>query len=108
MGYWKAYQIGGKLPWEDLFEPVIEMCEKGFKMWRALAIAVGEKEEDIKKNSALSAIFIDPNTKKVYKENDTIKMPNLAKTFKAISDDPYSFYRGDLAQKIVSEITNNG
>ena len=38
------------------------------------------KRLNIKDNNGLSSIFIDPKTNDVYKENDIIKMPNLAMT----------------------------
>jgi gamma-glutamyltranspeptidase / glutathione hydrolase / leukotriene-C4 hydrolase len=107
-GYWAAHKIAGKLPWKDLFEPIIEMCEKGFRMWKALAKAAEEKESEILEDPPLAAVLINKQTNKVYKENDTITMPLLAKTFREISLNPDSFYRGDLAKKIVEEVTGKG
>lgn len=31
-GYWAAYKRFGKLPWKDLVEPAIELCENGYQM----------------------------------------------------------------------------
>lgn len=31
-GYWEAHQRFGKLPWADLFEPSVELCEKGYTL----------------------------------------------------------------------------
>ena len=29
MGLWEAYRLGGTLPWSDLFQPTIKLCEEG-------------------------------------------------------------------------------
>ena len=39
-GYWAAHQRFGNLPWRDLFQPAIEMCEKGIPVPKILAKAI--------------------------------------------------------------------
>lgn len=34
-GYVAAYQRFGKLPWKDLVQPSIDLCEKGYNMSKA-------------------------------------------------------------------------
>lgn len=34
-GYWAAYKRFGKLPWKDLVEPAIKLCESGYNMSKA-------------------------------------------------------------------------
>ena len=36
-GLWKAHELGGKLPWKDLFQPTIRMCREGIPIHAALA-----------------------------------------------------------------------
>lgn len=31
-GYWAAHQRFGRLPWADLIQPTIELCEKGYNI----------------------------------------------------------------------------
>lgn len=31
-GYWEAHQKFGVLPWAELFNPSIELCEKGYEL----------------------------------------------------------------------------
>lgn len=97
------------MPWKDLFSPTIDLCLNGFKISKVLASALKQKENLIIKNDGLKSVFINPNTNKVYKENDTIKMVNLAKTFKIISEEGAdAFYNGVLTGFIVSEMNENG
>lgn len=108
-GYWEAHQIGGILPWKDLFIPSIELCVNGFNVSKVLASALRQKESLILENDGLKSVFINPKTNRVYKENDTIKMINLGKTFKIISEEGVdAFYNGILTGFIVSEINDNG
>lgn len=34
-GYWEAHRRFGKLPWADLFQPSIELCEQGYNLTKA-------------------------------------------------------------------------
>lgn len=53
-GYWTAYnKFGGGLPWKDLFEPTIELCEKGIPIGKKLASVIVQYEEKIKTDPEL-------------------------------------------------------
>ncbi|CAF0712388.1 unnamed protein product [Brachionus calyciflorus] len=109
LGYWEAHKIGGRLPWKKLFEPVINLCLNGFKLSNALSSALKLKESLILKNELLRQVFINPETNKVYKENDTVKMLKLGKTMQILSEHgPDAFYNGVLTGFIVSEMNENG
>lgn len=47
---WKDY---GKLPWETLWEPCIDLAEKGFRIHNALDLAVTHKAQFIHSNLGL-------------------------------------------------------
>lgn len=62
MGYWEAYKKYGRLPWAELFEPAIKLCETGSLVNNYLAAYLVEKEPLIKNESSLAEILINPNT----------------------------------------------
>ena len=108
-GYWEAYKLAGRLPWHTLFQPSIRMCRNGFHITKTLARVIAKSEVNIRENEALSGIFINKVTNETYKEHETIKMPNLARTLELISRHNVTvFYDGRLARLMVQEINQNG
>lgn len=55
-----------------------------------------------------SSVFINPETGDVYKENDTLKRPQLAKTLRILQEDPDGLYTGQLANKLADDIQKFG
>ncbi|XP_037341474.2 glutathione hydrolase 1 proenzyme [Pungitius pungitius] len=107
-GYEMAHTRHGKLPWKDLFQPSIDLAEKGFPLGRALASAVSSHKKTIVADEALCEVFCGKNGD-VLKENDTIKFTKLAETYRTIAEKgPNAFYEGQLAQNLVSDIQAAG
>jgi gamma-glutamyltranspeptidase / glutathione hydrolase / leukotriene-C4 hydrolase len=103
-GYWLASQKYGNLPWKKLIEPIIDLCEKGVKVSKTLSNALKQYEKTIEKDEGLAQIFINSNTGKIYKENETIRYLKLANTLKIISENgSKAFYDGQLSSIIVNE-----
>nr|CAB3248949.1 gamma-glutamyltranspeptidase 1 [Phallusia mammillata] len=104
-GYWEAHQKYGKLPWVDLFQPSIDLAEFGYETPKALAIAI-EQQKDVIQNRTYNLWPIyenDDGTLK--KEGDIIKLPQLAKTMKAIATEGASaFYNGSLTKDIIQDL----
>jgi gamma-glutamyltranspeptidase/glutathione hydrolase/leukotriene-C4 hydrolase len=108
-GFWKAHQLFGRLPWKRLFKPAIDYCIDGITVSQTLASAISQNEASIRANPALKRIFVNPQTDKIYKFNDSIKMPDLAETFKIISENgSQALYDGELSEIIVKENNMNG
>ncbi|XP_077275212.1 glutathione hydrolase 1 proenzyme [Temnothorax americanus] len=106
MGYWEAHKKYGKLPWSELFEPTIKLCETGSRVNDYLAAYLANKEPMIKNESSLAEILINPDTGKPWIAGDRIKRPKLARTLKLIAEEgPDVFYNGNITDKLVEEIT---
>uniref|UniRef100_A0A3P9MFP3 Gamma-glutamyltransferase 1b n=1 Tax=Oryzias latipes TaxID=8090 RepID=A0A3P9MFP3_ORYLA len=107
-GYQMAHQRHGKLPWKDLFQPSIQLAEKGFPLGRALASAISDKRDIILNDKVLCEVFCGEDGD-VLKENKTIKFTKLAETYRKIAEEgPDAFYEGSLAQNLVNDIRAAG
>ncbi|XP_048747538.2 glutathione hydrolase 1 proenzyme-like [Ostrea edulis] len=107
-GLYKAWLIGGKLPWKDLFQPTIKKLRDGWKVSQPLAYAISRQTNILMSMKNLRDALTNPLTGRPYKENEKIKMPKLADTFEKIADDPHTFYNGSLADDIVADIREAG
>uniref|UniRef100_A0A3Q2QN59 Glutathione hydrolase n=1 Tax=Fundulus heteroclitus TaxID=8078 RepID=A0A3Q2QN59_FUNHE len=107
-GYEMAYKRHGKLPWKDLFQPSIELAEKGFPLGRALATAIARHKKTILNDTALCEVFCG-KTGVVLKENEIIRFPKLAETYRRIAEKgAEEFYTGQLAEDLVKDIQSAG
>lgn len=104
LGLYSAHLKYGKLPWKVLFEDPIRLAN-GFKASKKLV-------EKLKKNEKF--ILNDPGLKMAFTKNgkivgvgDIIIRKNLANTLQIIANDPMSFYKGDLGDKIVKFLQKN-
>ena len=66
MGYWEAHKKYGRIPWPELFEPTIKLCETGSLVNDYLAEYLIAKEPMIKNESSLAEILINPNTNRTW------------------------------------------
>ncbi|CAG9540394.1 unnamed protein product [Cercopithifilaria johnstoni] len=112
-GLWTVFSSfgSGKISWSRLFQPSIELALKGFPISAALADELAKAEEVILAEPSLKKVFVNPETKKVYKEGDIITRDHLGATLQHIanSSDPLQlFYRGGIAQTIAAEIEEHG
>lgn len=100
---WLIYG-SGKIPWEDLFAPAIELAEKGFQVSPRLAEAIESEKDRLKLFPASLALFFTGNeTPK--KEGDILISPDLAQTFRLVArKGPYVFYEGEIADDILKAI----
>ncbi|MEQ2198241.1 hypothetical protein XENOCAPTIV_009925 [Xenoophorus captivus] len=103
-----AHNRHGKLPWKDLFQPSIELAEKGFPLGKALARAIESNKEVILNDTGLCEVFCG-KAGDVLKENETIKFTKLAETYRTIAEKgAEEFYIGQLAEDLVKDIQAAG
>ncbi|WP_159023355.1 gamma-glutamyltransferase [Formosa sp. L2A11] len=103
-GVMAVHEKFGKLPLNEIMEPIIALAKKG--------VVVTEKQA--KRLEGTRNRFIEVNgesTKfgQLFKEGDTIKYPELAKTLEIImTEGKDGFYKGKVAQKLAAFIQEHG
>jgi gamma-glutamyltranspeptidase / glutathione hydrolase len=96
----------GRLPWKSLFEPAIEMAERGFPFSQRLQTQV-RADRFLKTNPAARAYFYDAGGEP-WRVGHLLKNPDYAATLRAIADrGPSAFYTGEIASNIVSAIRSH-
>lgn len=105
-GMWAAHKKYGSLPWERLLEPAVSLAEKGFIVPKKLADNI---EWYIEKTAEQGLIGNFADYFSHAKANTRFTQPELATTLKHIqAQGKEGFYQGEVADKIVSFMQNNG
>ena len=103
-GIFEIHSKFGSLPITELFQPAIDLARNGFIVTKKQESALEEKLDDFIKINGENSLF-----SKKYKEGDTIKIENLARTLERIAiEGPDGFYKGEIANSIVSEVNKSG
>uniref|UniRef100_A0A8C7MNQ1 Glutathione hydrolase n=1 Tax=Oncorhynchus kisutch TaxID=8019 RepID=A0A8C7MNQ1_ONCKI len=100
-GYEMAHRRHGRLPWKELFEPSIKLARVGFRIGKALAKAIASNKDAIQGDANMCEVFCD-SQKNILKENDIIKFPKLADTYKRIAEEgPDVFTMGQWHRQLL-------
>ena len=103
-GLFKVYEKFGSLPFKELIQPAIDLAYKGVVVTKKQAINLNNYKNDFKKVNQ-SQILLDND----WKEGDTIKYVNLAKTLERIRDNGRDeFYKGKTADMLVNIVKKLG
>ncbi len=95
----------GSLEWKELVEPAKEMAKEGFPAPPSLAKAI---------RSSRKLLECDEGSRRTYLpggevfEGKLVKFSGLGKLLEEISEDPRSFYEGNIAEKIVNYVNRKG
>ncbi|XP_044005446.1 scoloptoxin SSD14-like [Aphidius gifuensis] len=108
-GYWAAHQKFGKIPWDELFNPTIKICEEGWNITKKLANAVKFLENVVRNDPTLRKMFVNNTTGAIKKEGDYVKPDKICQTLLEISKNgPDIFYNGEIGRKIIEDVQKNG
>ena len=98
----------GKLPLKTVMEPAIKYAEKGFHILPGEAYRQAYVESIIKEFKGTKKYFLN-NKGKTYKKGNLFIQKDLSNTLKEISKNGHKgFYEGEIASKIVEDMSNNG
>lgn len=109
-GYWELHKKYGKLPWPELVQPTIELCRKGHRVTGYLDRILQRTKERIKVTPAMSEIYVNPATRDVWREGDSIKRLKLAETLEIVAKEGVDtiYNNGTIAQKLIGELNAMG
>ncbi|OWP76273.1 gamma-glutamyltransferase [Flavobacterium oreochromis] len=103
-GIFEVHKKMGSLPLKEIFQPVIELAERGFVVTPKNEITFTHYRNDFVKVNGAKSLY-----SKIYKAGDTIKQLQLAKTLrKILKNGNKEFYEGETAKSIVAFIKQRG
>jgi gamma-glutamyltranspeptidase/glutathione hydrolase len=103
-GLFAAHEKFGTLPMADLIQPVIELAKNGVVVTKKQDGRIKHYQPNFPKANKDSILF-----DRAWKENDTIKYPELAETLTRIMNNGRDeFYKGETAKRFVQFMKDNG
>lgn len=91
----------GTLPLEKILQPAIHLAENGFPIYGEFRHALEARAEELRKDPAAKAIFLDPQGQ-VPPEGSLLLQKDLAKTLRLVAKKgKEGFYKGSVANSIV-------
>jgi len=99
-----AHQAHGRLAWSRLFEPAIELAERGFSVPERLADGLEQARERFAAFPDMRENFYHPDGSP-YRAGETMRNPAYAAALRRIAAaGPDAFYRGDIAGEIAAAV----
>ncbi|MDB9448157.1 gamma-glutamyltransferase [Anabaena sp. CS-542/02] len=109
-GMYEVHSRYGKLPWAQVVKPAIALARYGFIIRRSLSpgyLLVNDRPRHrIFDHPAARAIFTRNGD--FYQPGERLVQRDLAKTLTEIARNPHSFYTGNIAWAIASDMAENG
>jgi gamma-glutamyltranspeptidase/glutathione hydrolase len=103
-GLFKVHEKFGTLPFSELIQPAIDLANKGVVVTKKQAESLSKSRVYFSEVNDTTILF-DAN----WKENDTIKYLQLAKTLERIRDKGRDgFYKGETAKMLVNYVQKLG
>ncbi|WBU56693.1 gamma-glutamyltransferase [Paracoccus sediminicola] len=98
----------GSMEWADVIAPAIRLAEEGIEVTPDLADSLEALKERLTRYPSAAEIFYKEGGE-LYRPGDTLVQADLADTLKTIAEQgPEGFYTGEVAEAIVSSVTEAG
>lgn len=107
-GLWHVHQKYGKLPWQRLVQPAIDLAAKGILVSEDFAYALEVRRDRLSRDpAAAKALYKSDGAS--YRAGERFIQKDLAWSLREISKGGAdAFYRGTIARKIVADMQANG
>lgn len=101
-GMYESHRLYGKLPWNQLVQPAIDLALDGFPLTERQAKSLNWIADSLIRYNSVRPDFL---LKKKWQRGDTIRWLDLGHTLERIRDNgPKGFYEGKTADDIVAEM----
>ena len=101
-----AHQDSGRMAWADLFQPTIDLAQKGFPVSPRLH-GLLQNAKFLSDMEPAASYFYDPDTGEPYPVGSILQNPDLADSLDAIAQNGAdAFYTGPMAEAIVATVRN--
>ncbi|KAB5543711.1 hypothetical protein PHYPO_G00082670 [Pangasianodon hypophthalmus] len=108
-GYAYAHSRFGKLPWKQLFQPIVKLARDGFPVPEYLGQLLRHPYvTKLVQSTSLCQVFCHED-KTVLGPGDTLRYPKLAETLEIIAEKgAEEFYKGKIAQDLIQDVKAEG
>jgi gamma-glutamyltranspeptidase/glutathione hydrolase len=106
-GWWQLHRRLGRLPWDDLFGPAVELASDGFAVPESLA-AWSVPNADVLDADPTARATLLPSGRPL-EMGDRLALPALARTLSTVArGGPDAFYRGEIAERACAYLQARG
>ncbi len=103
-----AHKKFGKIPWQTVVMPAVQLAEKGFVLDAHHAKSLNDVLKSGKDFAELQRVFVKPDGSR-WTSGDRLLQPDLARTLRRIAEQGAdAFYTGPIAEQIVAEMRAGG
>ncbi len=107
-GFWHAHEEFGRLPWQRLLEPAIDLARNGIVVSHDLANQLAARKARNCRNEATCRYFYKADGEP-YEFGERLVQSDLADTLQLIADEGVdAFYKGAIAEMIIAEMEAGG
>ncbi len=107
-GLEQAHKRFGKLTWQQILQPAIDLAENGVKLTMREARGLNRTKAEFIKYNPTKNYFVKPDTI-TWKEGELLIQKDLAKTLRRIQEQGRKgFYEGETARLLLEEMKRGG
>ena len=107
-GFYYAHKEFGKLPWQRLVQPAVDLARDGIIVNQDLSSQLKNRQRRLCIDDTSCAYFYKPG-KVPYEMGERFMQTDLANTLQLIADEGAdAFYHGAIAEKIAAEMESGG
>lgn len=106
-GLLEAHRRFGKLPWSDLIEPAVAVCETGFLMSRHMSDAISFVPT-MKEDKNLRNWFVNKTTGEYLRQGEEVRPLKLCDTLTLLAEHSGTRYTGEIGEMLEKDLKGVG